>query len=115
MEMKKVPIPMQHQVRAYLRHADEQMETLHDIDAIHSLSPTLQRELAFCIMEKTVNQFGFFKKAFGEAFVRDICQIAQNLLVGPDDVVYQGGHITTFMTFVATGKLRTLSIARKEA
>ena len=69
---------MQRQVRAYLRHADEQMETMHDIDAIQSLSPTLQRELAFCIMEKTVNQFKFFIVFSHFLAIVWICLIGQN-------------------------------------
>merc|ERR1740138_1785912 len=50
MQEKKVGIHIQHQVLAYMEHGEKQMQTVSDMEAVKTLSPTLQEEVAYHTM-----------------------------------------------------------------
>lgn len=110
MQKKRVPLNIQHQVLAYLEHAEKQMETLQDLDAIKSLSPTLRLEVAYTTNHENISKFALWDSAFGKSFVRQLCGQLKLELFGPDDVIAQEGHPMTFMAFVNTGSLRLFKI-----
>eukprot|EP00746_Dinoflagellata_sp_MGD_P134041 gnl/MRDRNA2_/MRDRNA2_67846_c0_seq1.p1 gnl/MRDRNA2_/MRDRNA2_67846_c0~~gnl/MRDRNA2_/MRDRNA2_67846_c0_seq1.p1 ORF type:complete len:647 (-),score=109.89 gnl/MRDRNA2_/MRDRNA2_67846_c0_seq1:148-2088(-) len=106
MQEKKVSAHIQHQVLAYLDHGEKQMQTMADIDAIQTLSPTLQDEVAYHTMRAIIHTFALFEAAFGSSFVRQICSSVKLELFGPDDVICQEGHYITRMVFVNTGSVK---------
>eukprot|EP00746_Dinoflagellata_sp_MGD_P030614 gnl/MRDRNA2_/MRDRNA2_172663_c0_seq1.p1 gnl/MRDRNA2_/MRDRNA2_172663_c0~~gnl/MRDRNA2_/MRDRNA2_172663_c0_seq1.p1 ORF type:complete len:521 (-),score=98.33 gnl/MRDRNA2_/MRDRNA2_172663_c0_seq1:185-1633(-) len=106
MQEKKVGAHIQHQVLAYLEHGEKQMQTLADIDAIQTLSPTLQEEVAYHTMRAVITTFGLFEVSFGDSFVRQLCSILKLELFGPDDVICQEGHYIARMVFVNSGSVK---------
>lgn len=109
MQNKKVAASTQHQVLAYLEHAEKQMETLSDLDAIQTLSPTLREEVAYHTQRQVLNDFVLFEVAFGHSFARQLCSFLKLELFGPDDVICQMGHFLPNMVFVTSGSLKLFS------
>eukprot|EP00811_Abedinium_folium_P005266 NODE_1484_length_2462_cov_4.674518.p1 GENE.NODE_1484_length_2462_cov_4.674518~~NODE_1484_length_2462_cov_4.674518.p1 ORF type:complete len:780 (-),score=189.50 NODE_1484_length_2462_cov_4.674518:121-2331(-) len=106
MQCKDVPVGIQHQVLAYMEHADRQVQALQDADALATLSPTLRDEVAEATMGSIVDHFAVFRAGFGSSFVRQICTVLKLELFGPDDVICEEGHALTRMVFVISGSLR---------
>jgi len=106
MQAHGVSTPTQHQVLAYLEHAENHMQTLADLEAIKALSPTLQEEVAFETTHHVLNTFPSLKCAFGDAFLRELCNFLHISLFGPDEVVYQEGHFCSRMVFLSLGCLK---------
>jgi len=109
MQTKRVPVSTQHQVLAYLEHAEKQTETLADIDAIQTLSPTLRDEVAYNTMSSSISTYPLFEYAFGMPFLQQVCSLLELELFGPDDVICMEGHLLTQMVFVNRGRLKLFS------
>jgi hypothetical protein len=106
MQQKKVGLHIQHQVLSYLEHGEKQLETLSNMEAVQTLSPTLQEEVAYHTMKGVIHTFGLFEIAFGGSFVRQLCSTLKLDLFGPDDVICQEGHYMSRMFFVNTGSVK---------
>lgn len=105
MQQNKILKSTIHQVFAYLEHADQQMESVQELEAIKGLSPTLRDEIAYQTLGKRIGNFSLFMNAFGKNFARHLCSVLKIEHFGPDDMVYQTGHIMSRMVFVDTGTL----------
>lgn len=110
MQLKKVKRSTQHQVMAYLEHAEVQMETLQDFDAIKTLSPTLREEVAYRTLKHSISSFKLFDQAFGKPFVQQLCLVLKLEHFGPDDVICQEGHFLHEMFFINSGHLKLFKI-----
>lgn len=106
MQEKKVGIHIQHQVLSYLEHGEKQLETMANMEAVQTLSPTLQEEVAYHTMRGVIGNFALFEVAFGGSFVRQLCSNLKLDLFGPDDVICQEGHVISRMFFVSTGSVK---------
>lgn len=106
MQEKKVATHIQHQVLSYLEHGEKQMQTLSNMEAVQTLSPTLQEEVAYHTMKGVINTFALFEVAFGGSFVRQLCSTLKLELFGPDDAICQEGHKFSRMFFVSTGSVK---------
>merc|ERR1719171_2826258 len=99
---------------AYLEHAEAQMVTLQDLDAIQSLSPTLREEVAYRTMKNSISSFMLFEKAFGIKFVQELCLILKLEHFGPDDMICQQGHLMNEMFFVNSGRLKLFEAVQSD-
>merc|ERR1719379_2454539 len=106
MQNHHVATHIQHQVLSYLEHGEKQMQTLSNMEAVQTLSPTLQEEVAYHTMKGVINTFALFEVAFGGSFVRQLCSTLKLELFGPDDVICQEGHYISRMFFVSTGSVK---------
>lgn len=106
MQDKNVGIAIQHQVLSYLEHGEKQMQTMANMEAVQTLSPTLQEEVAYHSMRGVINTFALFEVAFGGSFVRQLCSTLKLELFGPDDVICQEGHYISRMFFVSSGGVK---------
>lgn len=112
MREKGVDKNTQYQVLSYIRRAALHAEAEEDLQSLQTLSPVLQRKVAYYMTKEPLSKCVLFNW-LGETFIRELSVRASTHLHGPDELLVQQRHCVFGLLCLVKGECRIFKVSQE--